>query len=141
MLRNEVAKILDIDSETMRYYETRNLITSPSRLSNGYRTYSEKNIEEIKFIQHCRSLGIGLEEIKILKDLTQSSADCSSANSIVEKNLKLIELKIAELKNLQEQLLSLSDRCHTKGSSANCGIVKSLVKESMSFKKGLTNHR
>lgn len=135
MLRSEVAKILDIDSETMRYYESRHLITKPSRLSNGYRSYSEKNIEEIKFIQHCRSLGIGLEEIKVLKDLTQSSSDCSSANSIVEKNLKLIESKIAELNNLQEQLLSLSNRCHTKGSSTNCGIVKSLVKESKSFKK------
>lgn len=135
MLRKEVAKILDIDSETMRYYESRSLITKPSRLSNGYRNYSPKNIEEIKFIQHCRSLGIGLEEIKVLKDLTQSTADCSSANAIVEKNLKLIELKIAELNNLQEQLLSLSNRCQTLGSSANCGIVKSLVKESMSFKK------
>ncbi len=135
MLRNEVSTLLNIDSETMRYYESRNLITKPSRLSNGYRSYSDKNIEEIKFIQHCRSLGIGLDEIKVLKELTKSSSDCSSANSIIEKNLKLIENKIAELKNLQKQLLNLSDRCHTNGTSDNCGIVKSLVKESLSFKK------
>ena len=135
MLRNEVSKLLDIDSETMRYYESRNLISKPSRLSNGYRSYSEKNIEEIKFIQHCRSLGIGLEEIKVLKELTIKPSDCSSANSIIKKNLKLIEEKIAELNNLQQQLLNLSDRCHTKGLSDNCGIVKSLVKESLEFKK------
>ncbi len=135
MLRNEVSTLLGIDSETMRYYESRNLITKPSRLSNGYRSYSEKNLEEIKFIQHCRSLGISLEEIKVLKELTTTKSDCSSANTIINKNLTLIEVKIAELKNLQKQLLSLSSTCHTKGSSDDCGIVKSLVKNSLAFKK------
>lgn len=135
MLRNEVSTLLGIDYETMRYYESRNLITKPSRLSNGYRSYSEKHLEEIKFIQHCRSLGICLEEIKVLKELTITPSDCSSANNIINKNLTLIEVKIAELKNLQKQLLSLSSTCHTKGSSDNCGIVKSLVKNSLAFKK------
>ena len=135
MLRNEISNLLKIDGETIRYYESRNLITRPLRLRNGYRTYSEKNIEEIKFIQHCRSLGISLEEIKILKELTLPSNDCSNANFIIEKNLKLIETKITELSNLQKQLLNLSARCHTKGSTDNCGIVKSLVKESLNFKK------
>lgn len=135
MLRNEVSNLLDIDSETIRYYENRQLITKPSRLSNGYRSYNENNIEELKFIQHCRSLGIKLEEIKILKELTHSTNDCSNANNIIEKNLKLIEIKITELNNLQKQLLNLSDRCHTKGPIDNCGIVKSLVKDSKKFKK------
>ncbi len=135
MLRNEVSNLLKIDGETIRYYESRNLITKPLRLSNGYRVYNEKNIEELKFIQHCRSLGISLEEIKTLKELTHSSNDCSSANSIIEKNLKLIKLKITELSNLQKQLLNLSERCHSKGPTDNCGIVRSLIKESLNFKK------
>lgn len=135
MLRNEVSLLLDIDSETMRYYESRNLITKPQRLSNGYRSYSEKHLEEIKFIQHCRSLGINLEEIRTLKELSAVPSDCSSANAIIDKNLSLIEVKIAELKNLQTQLKNLSKTCNTKGSSDNCGIVKSLVKNSLSYKK------
>lgn len=135
MLRNEVSTLLGIDSETMRYYETRNLITKPSRLSNGYRTYNEKHLEEIRFIQHCRSLGISLEEIKTLKELSVKPSDCSSANEIIEKNLSLIEVKILELKNLQKQLINLSGTCKSKGLSNNCGIVKNLVKDSLTFKK------
>lgn len=135
MLRNQVSQLLGIDYETMRYYESRNLLSNPIRLSNGYRSYTEKNIEEIKFIQHCRSLGIGLDEIKTLKDLIQTSGDCSSANFIIEKNLDLIQTKINELKNLEKQLLSLSNRCHANGTSDNCGIVKSLVNDSKRFKK------
>lgn len=135
MLRNEVSTLLDIDSETIRYYESRALISSPIRLSNGYRSYNQKNIEEIKFIQHCRSLGIALDEIKTLKELTESSDDCSSANSIIKKNLALVENKIRELTNLHQKLLGLTDRCHTSGPSDNCGIVKGLIKESKQFKK------
>lgn len=134
MLRGQVSDLLEIDIETIRYYENLDLI-KPARLSNGYRFYNDKNLEEIKFIQHCRSLGIGLEEIKTLKDLTKPSSNCSRANIIIEKNLNLIEQKILELNLLQKQLKSLSTRCSSNGMSENCGIVKSLVKESLSFKK------
>jgi DNA-binding transcriptional MerR regulator len=140
MLRSQVSTFLEIDIETIRYYESLNLITKPARLSNGYRTYSDKNLEEIKFIQHCRSLGIGLEEIKALKNLKPAS-DCTSANVIIEKNLKLIEQKILDLNLLQKQLENLSKRCSTNGTSENCGIVKSLVKESLSFKKTLRQNK
>ncbi|MBC7537558.1 MAG: MerR family transcriptional regulator [Bacteriovorax sp.] len=140
MLRSQVSTFLEIDIETIRYYESLNLITKPARLSNGYRTYNDKNLEEIKFIQHCRSLGIGLEEIKALKNLKPAS-DCTSANVIIEKNLKLIEQKILDLNLLQIQLENLSKSCSTKGTSENCGIVKSLVKESLSFKKTLLKNK
>lgn len=135
MLRNEISALLDINPETVRYYESCSLISKPSRLNNGYRSYNKKHLEEIKFIQHCRSLGISLEEIKILKELTVTPNDCSSANVIIEKNLSLIEVKIADLKNLQLQLMSLSNTCNTKGTSDKCGIVKSLIKNSLNYKK------
>lgn len=133
MLRNEISTLLNIDVETLRFYEARMLISKPARLENGYRFYSNKNIEEIKFLQHCRSLGISLDEIKTLKDLANNAKDCSSANQIINKNLLLIETKIGELHLLQKQLISLSNRCNTNGSSANCGIVKSLVADSTRF--------
>lgn len=131
MLRSQVSTLLEIDIETIRYYENLRLI-KPARLSNGYRFYSDRNLEEIKFIQHCRSLGIGLEEIKILKSLGPTS-DCSSANVIIEKNLKLIEQKILELKNLHKQMNDLSKSCSSKGPSEDCGIVKSLMKKSLTY--------
>lgn len=141
MLRSQVSSLLEIDIETIRYYEKLNLITKPKRLSNGYRSYSNKNLEEIKFIQHCRSLGIGLEEIKTLNDLKTPTSDCSRANIIIEKNLKLIKQKIFELNQLQKQLENLTRRCSSRGTSENCGIVKSLVKESLTFKKSPSKKR
>lgn len=134
MLRTQVSRLLEIGIETIRYYEGLNLISKPRRLSNGYRSYSDKNIEEIKFIQHCRSLDIGLDEIKILQVLIGSKNDCSSANSIIEKNLMLIEHKIINLNQLHKQLKDLSKRCKKNGATTSCGIMKSLVINSLTTK-------
>lgn len=127
MLRNTVANYLGIDIETIRYYENENLISKPKRLDNGYRFYSKENLIELKFIQHCRSLGIGIDEIRILKELPNHSKDCSQAKVIIEKNLNLIEQKLKALKTLKVQLKALTDSCFTNESPRDCGIVQSLM--------------
>ena len=127
MLRNEVARQLGIDIETIRFYENKNLISKPQRLENGYRSYTKENIVELKFIQHCRSLGIGIDEVRILRSMSNPSEDCSKANEIIEKNLKLIEQKIKQLKGLRRQLKVLADSCHSPGYTKDCEIVKTLV--------------
>lgn len=126
MLRSEVAKHTGIDIETIRFYEKESLISKPERLENGYRSYSKENLVELKFIQHCRSLGISIEEVRTLKDISARSADCSEANQIVNKNLDLIEQKISDLKNLRNQLKALSESCFAAGAAKDCAIVKSL---------------
>lgn len=129
MQRKQVSEQLGIDIETLRYYEKIGLISNPQRLSNGYRQYNSNHIIEIKFIQHCRSLGISIEEIKVLKNLTtKPKEDCSQVNQIIEKNLSLIEQKIKDLKKLRAQLKTLLESCLQTSTLDNCKIVKSLNK-------------
>lgn len=130
MLRNQVAKHLGIDLETIRFYEKEKMISEPQRLENGYRKYSNENLVELKFIQHCRSLGISLQEIKVLKAIQGQAGACSEAKSIIEKNIYLIEIKMKELKSLRGQLKTLSDSCHEEGSARDCELVKSLTSAS-----------
>jgi DNA-binding transcriptional MerR regulator len=127
MLRNEVAKKLGIDSETIRFYEKEKLISAPKRLDNGYRSYSGDHLIELKFIQHCRSLGIGLGEVKTLKELSSRPGDCSEAKEIIDKNIQLIETKMKELKALKTQLSSLSKSCFGPSDAKDCEIVISLA--------------
>ena len=128
MLRSEVAKQMGIDIETIRFYENKKLISKPQRLENGYRYYSKENLVELKFIQHCRSLGVSIDEVRALKTLSKPAKDCSQAKEIVEKNLNLIEQKIKDLNSLRNQLKALADSCFTSGSTEDCKIVKSLVR-------------
>lgn len=126
MLRNQVSKQLGIDLETIRFYEKENMISAPQRSENGYRKYSRQNLVELKFIQHCRSLGISLQEIRTLKTIRDQAVDCSEAKAIIEKNIDLIEVKLVELKSLKAQLKTLSNSCSSKSAAKDCEIVKSL---------------
>lgn len=126
MLRNEIAKKLGLDLETVRFYEKQEMISKPIRLENGYREYNEEHLIELKFVQHCRSLGISLDEIRTLKNIQDQSVDCSEANKIIERNISLIEIKLRELRNLKSQLLSLSESCKSSVDVKNCEILNSL---------------
>jgi DNA-binding transcriptional MerR regulator len=130
MLRNQVSKQLGVDIETIRFYENKGLVSKPQRLENGYRSYSKENITELKFIQHCRSLGISISEVQSLKALQNQTSNCVQAKEIIEKNLSLIDQKIKDLKNLKKQLKILSDSCFEPGAAKDCEIVKSLIKAS-----------
>lgn len=130
MFRNQVAKNLGIDIETVRFYEKEKMISSPKRSEKGYRVYSEEHVIELKFIQHCRSLGIGLKEIKALKDIQGQSVDCAEAKNIIDKNINLIDLKMKELRSLKSQLQLLSEACHFEGSAKDCEMIKTLTNAS-----------
>ncbi|URZ08630.1 MerR family transcriptional regulator [Clostridium felsineum] len=46
----DLVKKLNINKETIRYYEKIGLLSEPKKNANGYRIYSEKDIEMIRFI-------------------------------------------------------------------------------------------
>ncbi len=51
-----------LDRATIRYYEQEGLIF-PKRLQNGYRDYSEKNLQDLLKIKLLRQIGLPLESI------------------------------------------------------------------------------
>jgi DNA-binding transcriptional MerR regulator len=130
MLRSQVAKQFGLSIETIRFYENEGLISKPQRLENGYRSYSKENLIQLKFIQHCRSLGVSIDEVRILKDLQSQASDCHLAKEIVDKNLNLIDQKIEDLRNLKKHLKALSESCLNTSAAKDCEIVKSLTKAS-----------
>lgn len=70
MLMNETSKITNLTKKAIEYYAEKNLI-SPAILDNGYRDFSENDVECLKRISVLRKLGIGIEEIKaVLADKT-----------------------------------------------------------------------
>lgn len=54
-----------LDRATIRYYEQEGLI-KPQRLQNGYRDYSEKQLQDLMKIKLLRELGLSLDTISQL---------------------------------------------------------------------------
>lgn len=63
MLINEVAKLCNLTKKAVEYYAEQRLIC-PNILENGYRDFSELDIEILKQIALYRRLGLSISEIK-----------------------------------------------------------------------------
>lgn len=124
----ELAEKTDCRVVTIRYYEKAGLLAEPTRSRGGYRLYTEKDVERLKFIRHCRFHGIALEEIKALLKLRETpDRDCSEVNELVDRQISQVDEQIASLKRLKAQLVRLRKKCPYGGSVSACGILKGLT--------------
>jgi Cd(II)/Pb(II)-responsive transcriptional regulator len=124
----ELAKATGTDTETLRYYERIGLLAPPVRQANGYRSYPEQAVQQVRFIRHCRDLGISLAESEqILKLSQQPEADCDEINRILAAHVTQVRARMQALQTLEQQLLALQGQCGTSQRTADCGILRDLV--------------
>ena len=62
----EIANRSGVSVDTVRYYEKLKILPIAPRTSGGYRVFSAKAIEQIRFIKQAQELGFSLDEIKKL---------------------------------------------------------------------------
>lgn len=91
MTIKEVEQYLEVPRATVRFYEKEGLIR-PERSGNGYRDYSEEDVERLRKIIVFRKLGMGLNDIE---DVLDGAKPLSEA---VAENIVNLEKQIEELK-------------------------------------------
>ena len=62
---SEVERIVGLSKKAIRLYESRGLLTV-ERVPNGYREYSDEDVEKLKQIKLLRLAGISVSDIKLL---------------------------------------------------------------------------
>ena len=63
MLRSEVQNKTGLTRKAIEYYEEKGII-DPVRLENGYRDYSEEDVEILEKVALFTKLGLNLKEIR-----------------------------------------------------------------------------
>lgn len=86
----EMETALGISKANIRFYEKEGLL-DPKRASNGYREYTEEDLERLRTVIVLRKLGVSIENIK--KILTHEE----SLQSVMQSNISELESKIEEL--------------------------------------------
>ncbi|AXF86491.1 HTH-type transcriptional regulator ZntR [Ephemeroptericola cinctiostellae] len=125
---SQLAAATGVAVETIRYYEQQNLLPLPERQDNGYRTYSNKHVEQLAFIKHCRSLDMSIADTgQLLAFTLEPQADCTQINLLVEQQLLKIRARLVSLTALEKQLDRLQHQCSQVNSSERCGILHELV--------------
>ena len=86
-----------LPAKTIRYYEEIGLVRA-KRSENGYRTFTDVDLEHLKFVQRARSLGFTIEECRELLSLYQDTNRASSdVKNLTEAKILEIDRKIEEL--------------------------------------------
>jgi len=127
--RGELAQRSGCNLETIRYYESIELMPEPMRSESGHRLYSEVDQSRLRFILRTRELGFSIAELRSLLSLVDSGDySCGEIHALAGEHLVSVANKIADLKRLQRTLKTISAEC-SKGDTPDCPIIDALVNE------------
>ncbi len=123
----ELAKRGACSVETVRFYELEGLLEAPMRDASGYRRYTGSHLVQLNFIRHCRSLGMGLPDVRILRSLqAHPELACDEINHLIDSQIDRVHTQIAALRVLKQQLHALRDTCHANTNVGDCAILRNL---------------
>ncbi len=98
----ELASTSGVSIDTIRFWERRGVLPTPSRTTSGYRLYSETALARISRTRELQALGLTLDEvISALRAQDEGNASCASQRWRLEAALDRVEAKIAELTKLR----------------------------------------
>jgi len=118
----KLAQAGGVGVETIRYYQRRGLLETPSR-DREIRRYGSDDVRRLRFIRQAQSAGFTLEQIKELLDL-DASEDRARARELAKARVKALDEKIAELGRARDALRRLARECGS-GSAGPCPILTS----------------
>ena len=111
---SQLAKAVEVSTDTVRYYEKQGLINAPERQANGYRSYTEIHVGAVRFVRGAQALGFSLAEIRtILPQVAQGTFGRTEIEQQLQTKIGQIDAHIAQLKILKKELTATFDalRC------------------------------
>ncbi|HCL03845.1 MAG TPA: hypothetical protein DHW61_15800 [Lachnoclostridium phytofermentans] len=121
MKRKEVSQYLQLTMDTLRNWEINGLLTV-KRKENGYRIYTQEDINRLKIIRSLRCTNYSLESIlRMLNALSKNPAT----------NIR----EVLDTPSLEEDIVSVCDKLITslKSAESNAKQMKRQI-ESMKYK-------
>lgn len=141
MIISALARESGCQVETIRYYERQGLLPPPERSSGNYRLYRQHHVDRLRFIRHCRTLDMTLDEIRSLLQLRDRPEDnCEEVNALLDGHIGHVVRRIEELQALERQLRELRSRCQQAQAARDCRILQSLGKDGNAAEAPLPAH-
>jgi MerR family copper efflux transcriptional regulator len=106
------SKTTGVTAKMIRYYENVGLIRPTDRTQSNYRTFSDSDVNELKFIKRARTLGFSVEEIKRLLELWRDHGRPSrEVKAIAQQHVADLDVRIAEMQAMADTLRQLANAC------------------------------
>ena len=126
----DLARLAGVNSQTLRYYERRKLLSKPNRTEAGYRLYDDEAVRRIRFIKKAQYLGFTLEEILDLLTLrADPDTPCIEVRNRAVRKIDRVGDKIRELQRIKRALTKVAAQCTGRGPVSDCPILEALEAE------------
>lgn len=87
--------------QTIRFYEREGLLAPPARTASGYRAYTAADLERVRVIRVCQSIGFTLKDVKVVLEphtvLACPRGDVSAKSAAREKMLGSARQRLAQI--------------------------------------------
>lgn len=118
--------------KAIRLYEGRALLVPAERTDSGYRTYSQRDVDLLRFIRRAKSLGLRLEEIKEIIALDRAGPEpCDKVLQLLGSHIREIDRTIANLRALRKSLVQARDSAKTSAQRGEAAVVCRIIGSSL----------
>ena len=108
----QAARATGVSAKMIRYYESVGLIRPADRTLSNYRDFSDRDINELRFIRRSRALGFSVGEIARLLELWRDRARSSrEVKAIAQQHVRDLDQRIAEMQAMADTLRHLAQAC------------------------------
>jgi DNA-binding transcriptional MerR regulator len=112
-----LARLANVNIQTLRFYEREGLLAEPHRRLSGYREYRPEAVGLVRLIKRIQALGFSLKEIKAILALGKApSTTVGDAAPLLESKIEEIDAKIGELRELRSALAKMV-KTHRQGAA------------------------
>jgi MerR family transcriptional regulator, copper efflux regulator len=119
-----------VSKRTIDYYTSIGLL-SAERSKSNYRIYSDESLQDLKFIEECKSLHYPLDEIKRKLDMKK---DKTIRDSEVEKHVNAVTQQMQQLQNDLFDLIPIVEKLddlQKEKFTTNLLMLKSVLSNSL----------
>jgi DNA-binding transcriptional MerR regulator len=104
----QLARCTGLPPSTIRFYESIDLLPSPTRQPNGYRFYREADVDRLRLVAGLRALDFSINDVaEVLALRDQGEAPCRVVLDLLVDKAAEIQRRITELEQMETELRQL----------------------------------
>ena len=124
-----LAKAVDVNVATIRFYQRKELLRVPTRPPGGIRRYTDADMERVRLIKAAQRFGFSLKEIAHLLRCDEDMR-CHAATELVSRHLADVRARLLDLAQIEATLANLLEQCrpvHEQGGQGKANVACPLM--------------
>jgi MerR family copper efflux transcriptional regulator len=122
----EAAQAAGLTAKMIRDYEALGLIPQASRTESGYRQYTKRDVDMLRFIRQARSMSFSIKQVEQLLSLwSDTRRQSRDVKALAHAQMAELDRKMAELASMKASLEQIVSSC-PGDDGADCPILSKL---------------